>query len=159
MCIYTRVGSETESHPRGSLNHFHGAFLPSFLWPIILLCLVLSLKLVHPPPCVLHLLAKMYSSKQACVQIAITPFLTSKESFCACAVRKFSYTLRMRNIWQRDHSLLLNSCVVFILEQPSTGDNFQTLSLGPVCFLPHTEGLLCAWYFSKWTTCPNLFKS
>ena len=47
MCIYTRVGSETESHPRGSLNHFHGAFLPSFLWPIILLYLGLSPYLVY----------------------------------------------------------------------------------------------------------------
>ena len=48
----------------------------------------------------------------------------------------------------RVHSLVLNSYIVFILEHPSTGDNFQMLSLGPFYFLQHTEGLLCAWRIS-----------
>ena len=77
MCIYTQVGSETESHPRGSLNHFHGAFLPSFLWPIILLCLVLSLCLVYLRvlPCVrVHLLTDLDSSKRPLTSV---PFLIS----------------------------------------------------------------------------------
>ena len=46
MWIDTQVGSEREMIPRGSLNHLYGAFLPGFLWPIILLCLVLSPYLV-----------------------------------------------------------------------------------------------------------------
>ena len=68
MWIDTQAGSESESRPRGSLNHFYGAFLPGFLWPIILLCLVLSLYLVYLSvlPCVCtHLLAKMDSSEEA----------------------------------------------------------------------------------------------
>ena len=32
---------ELRSH--GSLNYFLGAFLPGFIWPVILICLVLSL--------------------------------------------------------------------------------------------------------------------
>ena len=38
---------ERESRPRGSLNHFYGPFLPGFLWPIALFCLVLSPELVY----------------------------------------------------------------------------------------------------------------
>ena len=37
----------TESHPRGSLNYFNGIFLPVFIWPIILICLVHSPYLVY----------------------------------------------------------------------------------------------------------------
>ena len=68
MWIDTRADSEKESHPRGSLNHLYGAFLLGFLWPIILLCLVLSSYLVYLRvlPCMrVHLLAKMDSSKEA----------------------------------------------------------------------------------------------
>ena len=58
----------TELQSRGSLNYFYGAFLPGFLWPIILLCLVLSctwyisesFQCVHG-----HLLAKTDSSEEA----------------------------------------------------------------------------------------------
>ena len=68
MWIDTQAGSERELCPRGSFNHFYGAFLPGFLWPIILLCLVVSLYLVYLRvlPCVrVHLLAKMDSSEGA----------------------------------------------------------------------------------------------
>ena len=44
--IDTQAGSERESRPRGRLNHLYGAFLPGFLWPLILICLVLSSYLV-----------------------------------------------------------------------------------------------------------------
>lgn len=50
----TWVGSERQLHPHGGLNHFHGAFLLGFLWPVILLCLVPSPYLVYlqdPPMC------------------------------------------------------------------------------------------------------------
>ena len=64
--IDTRAGSERESRPHSSLNHFYGAFLPGFLWPIILLCLVLSPYMVYLRvlPCA-HLIAKMDSSEEA----------------------------------------------------------------------------------------------
>ena len=68
MWIDTQVDPEREWRPCGSLNHLHGAFLPGFLWPIILICLVLSPYLVHLRilPCVLaQLLAKVDSSEEA----------------------------------------------------------------------------------------------
>ena len=44
-----------ESQPHGSLNYFYGTFLPGFLWPVILICLVHCLYLVYlriyPPMC------------------------------------------------------------------------------------------------------------
>ena len=43
----TWEGSERDLCPLSSLNHFYGAFLPVFLWPIIFLCLVLSPYLVY----------------------------------------------------------------------------------------------------------------
>ena len=39
-----QVGSGRQN---GSLNYFYGAFLLGFLWPVILLCLVLSLYMVY----------------------------------------------------------------------------------------------------------------
>ena len=68
MWIDTQVGSERELSPRDSLNHLYEAFLPGFLWPILLLCLVLSPNLVYLRvlPCVrVHLLAKMDSTEEA----------------------------------------------------------------------------------------------
>ena len=64
--------------------------------PIILICLVQSpyfvylsvLAYVHTP-----LLAKIDSTKEAyrkLVSLSITPFLTSKKSFCACVVGEVS---------------------------------------------------------------------
>ena len=61
--------------PRGSLTHLYGAFLPGFLWPVILLCLVLSPYLVYLRvlPCVyVHPLARMDSSEEACGQVGST---------------------------------------------------------------------------------------
>ena len=68
MWIDTRMDLERELCPRGSLNHLHGAFLPGFLWPIILLCLVLSLFLIYLgvlPRVGVYVLAKMDSSEEA----------------------------------------------------------------------------------------------
>ena len=57
-----------ESRPHGSLNYFDGAFLPGFLWPIIMIRLVHSPYLVHLRilSCVhTYLLAKMDSTTKA----------------------------------------------------------------------------------------------
>ena len=43
------TGGLRKLHLCGSLNHLYGAFLPGFLWPIILLYLVLSPQ--DPPIC------------------------------------------------------------------------------------------------------------
>ena len=61
------TGKLRESRPRGSLNLSYGVFLLEFLWPIILLSLVLSLYVVYLKvlPCAhMHLSAKMDSSKE-----------------------------------------------------------------------------------------------
>ena len=57
MWIDTRADSERELLHHGHLNHLHGAFLPGSLWPIILICLVLSLYLVY-----LRILPCVYTS-------------------------------------------------------------------------------------------------
>ena len=141
MWIDKRVDSERELRPRGSLNHLYGAFLPGFLWPIILLCLVLSSYLVYlrVPLCVcVNLLAKKDSREEACEQVDITPFLTSKAPHCACIARKISLTLRMRNMWSL--SFICAGCsfslAPAILEYLSTGDKPQQLSLRPNYLLP-----------------------
>ena len=69
----TQVDLERELCPCGSLNHLRGTFLPGLLWPIILLCLVLSLFLIYLRvlPCVGHA-AKMDSSEEAHGQAVIT---------------------------------------------------------------------------------------
>ena len=67
LWIDTQVSSERESCPCGSLDHFYyGAFLPDFLWPVLVLCLVLSLYLVYLrilPGVHAYLLVKMDSTK------------------------------------------------------------------------------------------------
>ena len=68
MWIDTWADSERESHPQGDLNHFYGAFLLGFLWPMSLVCLVLSLYLVYLsilPRVRSHLSVKMDSSEEA----------------------------------------------------------------------------------------------
>ena len=40
-------GRAAEAHPHGSLNHFYGAFLLDFLWPITLFCLMQSPYLIY----------------------------------------------------------------------------------------------------------------
>ena len=46
--------AQREVHPHGDLNHFHGTFLPGFLWSIISIWLALSLYLIYLSklPCV-----------------------------------------------------------------------------------------------------------
>ena len=46
-CGQTRGQAQRHSCPRGSLNHLCGAFPLGFLWPVILLCRVLSLCWVY----------------------------------------------------------------------------------------------------------------
>ena len=49
MCGQThrQTQKERELSPCGSFSHFYGAFLPDFLWPIIMISLVQSLYLVY----------------------------------------------------------------------------------------------------------------
>ena len=79
--------NQREQHPHDSMTHLHGTFLPSFVCPIILICLVQSPYLVYLNilSCVqMHLLAKMDSAKEAYAQlssVSITSLLTSKDLF------------------------------------------------------------------------------
>ena len=108
MCEQAYTGRLRESHPCGSLNNSYGAFLPGFLWPVSLLCLVLSPYLVYLKvlPCVLTLsqprqilvkrpVGRLTSFTMRCHHL---PF-DSEEHFCTCEVRKVSLTLRMGNMW------------------------------------------------------------
>ena len=89
-------GRVAESSPHGSSNYFYARFLPGFLWAIILICLVQSPYLAYLRifPCMhTHLLTKMDASEEAYgsyTSVSITPFLTSKESFCPRVVREVS---------------------------------------------------------------------
>ena len=71
------------SWPHGSLNHFYGVFSPDFLWPVVLLCLVLSPYLVYlrvlPCVCVHISQPRWVLAKRPMGRLSITSFLTSKE--------------------------------------------------------------------------------
>ena len=107
MCRQTH-GVLRQSHPPGSLNHFYCVFSSGFLWPVILIFLILSLYLIYLMvlPCMrAYFLAKMDSIEEAYGQVDITycevisPLLTSKEPFCIRVVREVSLTSRLRNMW------------------------------------------------------------
>ena len=144
-------GLRGESRPRGSLNHFYGTFLPGFLWPIILLCLVLSPYLVHLRvlPCVrAHLLAKVDSSEEACGYVGITyygaappPFLTSKEPFCTRVVGKVSLTENEEYVvfYLLSGRGPASSLTPAVMEFLSTGKKLQLFSLGPIYLLPQNQ--------------------
>ena len=100
MWINTREAAERELHPRDTLNHLHGVILLGFLWPVILLCLVLNPYLVYLRilPCVrMHLVAKMDASKRLVGRLTLLP-LTLKELLHAHIVGKLSLISRMRNM-------------------------------------------------------------
>jgi len=68
VLVDRHMGRLIESCPHGGLNHSCGAFLSGFLWPIILICLVLSPYLANLRilPCVhVHLSAKTDSRGEA----------------------------------------------------------------------------------------------
>ena len=83
------TGGLRESCPRESL--LWG--ISAGLWPIILICLILSLYLVYlriSPRVRAHLLAKMGSTEEAYGPLSVTPLLTSKEPCWACVVGEVS---------------------------------------------------------------------
>ena len=109
--------------PHGSLNHLYRAFLLDFLWPVNLICLVLSPYLmcfrVLPYVCV-HLLAKMDSSEE------VMGMLASSTAFPhTCVVEKIFLTSRIRKymafylFYSQGSALLL----VFILSVCPQGTN------------------------------------
>ena len=87
-----------------TLNHFYGEFLPGFLWPVILLWLVLSLYLVYINIKVLSsvhsrwFLVKMFKSRLTLLPWGDAPCLFDlfEEPFCACccsSVTQLCWTL------------------------------------------------------------------
>ena len=73
--------AHSEAHPYGSWNHFYGAFAPTFLWPVILICLVLSMYLVYlgTLPCACASQSRWIPLQRPMGRLSITPLLTSKE--------------------------------------------------------------------------------
>ena len=72
-----------QSHSCGGLNNLHGAFLPGFLWPIILLCLALSRSVINSEssPVCANLLAKTDFSTEACGKVDITYYAVVRPLF------------------------------------------------------------------------------
>ena len=77
MCGLTPGQTQRELRPSGSLNHLWGHFFLGFLWPIILIFLVLSLHLILLRilqwKCT-YLLARTDSREEAYEQVDIIPF-------------------------------------------------------------------------------------
>ena len=76
----------------GSLDYFYGTFLPGFLWPIMLICLLHSPYLVYLRilPCVsTHLLAKMDLTEKA-YRYGTSLDMTPRSLLCACVVGEVS---------------------------------------------------------------------
>lgn len=77
----------------------------TFLWPVILLCLVLSIHSVYlrVPPCVYtHLLVKLDSIKETYEKVGIAYYKVMPPlfcSFCTSVVGTIPLTLRMENTW------------------------------------------------------------
>ena len=66
VLVDRHMGRLRESCPHGGLNHLCGAFLSGFLWPVILICQILSSYLANLRilPC-MHFSAKMDSREEA----------------------------------------------------------------------------------------------
>ena len=105
--ICRHMGVLRELCPSGSLNHFYGAFLLGLLWPVALLCLVLSVLGISQGPsmCACPSLTSQDGFQQrglwvvdiTCYGVVPPPFLTSREPLCACEVGEVSLTLKIRN--------------------------------------------------------------
>ena len=99
------------SWPHGSLNHFFGVFVPDFLWPIILLCLVLSLYLVYLrvlPHVHVHISQPRWGlAKRPMGRLSIASFLTSKE------LSRLEGFLDSENYLERAQLPFLSCCVCF----------------------------------------------
>ena len=99
------VVSERQACPRGGLNHFQGhIFWVCFGQSSCLAWFQVRIRCISGASHVCtQLLAKMHSSKGACVQVDVTYYgvtspsiLISKEP---CVVREVSLTSKMRNMW------------------------------------------------------------
>ena len=79
--MYLDTQANLGSWPHGSLNHFFGVFVPDFLWPVTLLCLVLSLYLVYLrvlPHVHVHICQPRWGlAKRPTGRLSIASFLTS----------------------------------------------------------------------------------
>ena len=130
-------------HLHSSLNHLYGAFLPGFLWPIILICLVHTPCLVYLRifPCV-HMprwiLLKRHLGRAS---LDMTPLWPPRSLFCTCMVEEVSW-LREQKIWglcRVQPPLLI---ALLFLEFSSIGNESPTaFNWGPHLLLPQTSFL------------------
>ena len=91
----SRLKGRVKSHPRESLNHFHGAFLPGFLWSIILICLIQSLYLKYLnilpyATCISQPRWILLQKPMGRTLLDNTTHLTSQETFFTCVVGEVS---------------------------------------------------------------------
>ena len=146
---HTRWLRERELHPL-RLNPLHEVCLPGSLWPVTLLCWVLSLcwvDLMVLPGVHTHLIAKTVLPNRTMSRLTSPTMgwclllFTSKQPFSGCVFRKV-LTWRMRNTWSLylgSAQLLLSSAIAFILEYLSTEDKLQLLNLGPIFLVPQNH--------------------
>ena len=144
---YMWIDIRSQSH--GSLHHLYGTFLLGFLWPSILLCLVLSSYLVYLrvlPYVHIHLLRWILVKRPIDFGLSM-----AKEPLWVCIVRKSFLTSRMKKIqiqyfifYLSRVQLLFPPTISFILGYLFTGDKLQLLSLVPIFLLAHCYYLLLA---------------
>ena len=118
------MGGVRESYPFSSLNHFTWGmsfrFPSCFAWFWVYIWFMSGSSLVCT--CISQLrqiLSKMSMARLTLptTELFPSPFLTWKEIFCLCVVRKVSLTSRMRNMWSfisyhsRTH-LLISSAIL-----------------------------------------------
>ena len=132
-----------ELHLHSSLNHLYGAFLPGFLWPIILICLVHTPCLVYLRifPCVRMrrwILLKRHLGRAS---LDMTPLWPPRNLFCTCVVEEVSW-LREQKIWglcRVQPPLLI---ALLFLEFSSMGNESPiAFNWGPHLLLPQTSFL------------------
>ena len=120
--------------PHESLNHFYGAFLLGFLWPVIWTCLVLSPILVyswssHVWTCISQ--PRWIPARKPVTNLDITPLSTSKELSSWEGLLDFEnekYVVFYLFIWS-GLSFLSIVPLLIMLEFLSTGNDLHLLTL------------------------------
>ena len=119
------------------------AFLPNFLWSIILLCLVLSAYLVYLRilPCAHAPFSQDGSSQEVYEQLGITPLSTSKEQTGREGLLGFENDKYVVSYLLSGQGLASSlSPAIFILEYRPTGKELQLLTLGGLSVSCFTTG-------------------
>ena len=120
------LGRLRELRPCDSRNCICGAFLPVFLWPVMLICLAPSPYLVHQDPADVHTSLGQDGAYQRGLWVehplASLPFDLQGAFLCMCGQGGL-LTWRMKTMWSEQGPVsCLNCLAVLILEFWSTGN-------------------------------------